>query len=235
MTKHTLPVTLVQVTRAHRHIDDDLDAVRSLVLKMSGYVEASVEEAIQALNEKNSARFDQVFEYEKKINDCQIEVDQLCLHILGTQNPLAKDLRLTIAIIKINTDLERMGDQAKNIAHHGKAYLEHAAQVSLSPDLKHMAGIAREMIRDAMIAFTKRNEELAKEVLLKDDSVDELKRKINRTMIEMMKSKPTSVEGAIAQMSISRNIERLADHATNICEDVVFLRTGEDIRHSHQG
>ncbi|MCM0605810.1 MAG: phosphate signaling complex protein PhoU [Xanthomonadaceae bacterium] len=209
--------------------------MRSLVLKMSGYVEASVESAVQALNEKNSSKFELVFEYEKKINECQIEVDQLCLHILGTQNPLAKDLRLILAIIKINTDLERMGDQAKNIAHHGKSYLEHSSQLALTPDLKHMAGIAREMIRDAMIAFTKRNEELAKEVLLKDDSVDELKRKINKSMIEIMKSKPGAVEGAIAQMSISRNIERLADHATNICEDVVFLRTGEDIRHSHQG
>ena len=222
------------MAHTHRHIDEDLDAVRALVLKMSGYVEASVEAAVSAITEKNSAKFDHVFECEKKINECQIEVDQLCLHILGTQNPLAKDLRLTIAIIKMNTDLERMGDQAKNIAHHGKIYLEHASSVALTPDLKQMAAIAREMIRDAMTAFTKRNEDLAKEVLLKDDTVDELKRKINRDMISQMKSKPEMVEGAIAQMSISRNIERLADHATNICEDVVFLRTGEDIRHSHQ-
>lgn len=217
-----------------RHIDEDLNAVRSLVLKMSGYVEASVQEAIQAITEKDSSRFEQVFEHEKKINDCQIEVDQLCLNILGTQNPLARDLRLMIAIIKINTDLERMGDQAKNIAHHGKTYLDHATQVGLSPDLKLMAGIAREMIRDAMVAFTQRNEDLAKEVLLKDDTVDELKRKINKEMIQTVKQKPLAIEAALAQMSIARNIERLADHATNICEDVVFLRTGEDIRHSHQ-
>lgn len=213
-----------------RHFDQELQKLKELILSMGGNVEQAIEEATQALILREPDRLDKIFELEGSINRTQIEVDEACLSLLARQAPMAKDLRLIIAIIKMNTDLERMGDQAVNISHNSKKYL---SQPALKPliDLPRMANEVRQMVRHALDAFVNRDEELAQRVLNRDDSVDALKDQIFRELITYMMADPSAIERALALILIARNLERLGDHATNIAEDVIFAISGRDVRH----
>ena len=213
-----------------RHIDDEIAKVKEQILAMGGYVEKAIEEATQALIDRQPGRFEKVHEYEKIINKHHIQVDEACLSILARQSPLAADLRLIVAVIKINTDLERMGDQAVNIAHNGKRYLEQDPLTTVV-DIPRMAQEVRFMVREALDAFVKHDPALAEDVLQRDDSVDEQKHRIFRELRAAMIKDPTTIERALNLILIARNLERLGDHATNIAEDVVFAVTGKDIRH----
>lgn len=214
----------------HRIVDDELTQLKKQLMEMGGHVEKAVDAAIQALTERKPEKFDEVFEVEKLINREHLQVDEKCLQILAKQSPLATDLRLVIACIKINTDLERMGDQAVNIAHNGRFYLN---EPELKPliDIPRMAQEARLMIQEALEAFVKRDLALARAVLDRDDGVDALKDRIMRDLVALMQTDPKTVERALALILVARNLERLGDHATNIAEDVIFAVTGDDIRH----
>lgn len=214
----------------HRIVDDELTQLKKQLMEMGGHVEKAVDAAIQALTQRQIDKFDEVFEVEKIINREHLQVDEKCLEILAKQSPLATDLRLVIACIKINTDLERMGDQAVNIAHNGRYYL---SEPELKPliDIPRMAQEARLMIQEALQAFVKRDLELARTVLDRDDGVDELKNRIMRDLVAIMQNDSKTVERSLALILIARNLERLGDHATNIAEDVIFAVTGDDIRH----
>lgn len=216
-----------------RHIDTELKRLKQQILVMGGFVEQALEEATRALINRESERFDRVHELEKKINQAHIQVDDECLRMLATQSPLAKDLRMIVALIKINTDLERMGDQAVNISHNGKRYLQ---EPPLKPliDLPRMAEEVRFMVRESLDALVKQDAALAHDVLKRDDSVDALKDQIFRELITYMISDPKSIERALNLILIARNLERLGDHATNIAEDVIFAVTGQDVRHGGQ-
>lgn len=213
-----------------RHFDVELKDLKEQILTMGGCVERAVEEATQALILREAERFDRVTELEKSINAAHMKVDEACLKLLARQSPLAADLRLIVAIIKINTDLERMGDQAVNISHNGRRYLE---EPPLKPliDLPRMATDVRAMVRDALDAFVRRDLNLARQVMDRDDSVDALKNQIFRELITYMIGDPKTIERSLNLILIARNLERLGDHATNIAEDVIFAITGEDIRH----
>ncbi len=213
-----------------RHFDAELQKLKELILSMGGHVEQAVEEATQALILREPERLDRVFELENSINQEHIQVDESCLNLLARQAPMATDLRLIVAIMKINTDLERMGDQAVNISHNAKRYL---TEPPLKPliDLPRMAQEVRKMVRDALDAFLSRDEALAQSVLKRDDTVDALKDQIFRELITYMMSDPRTIERAMNLILIARNLERLGDHATNIAEDVIFAITGRDIRH----
>lgn len=213
-----------------RHVDSELQKVRELILEMGGHVEQALEEATRALIERNPDRFKRVEELEVKINQAHLAVDDLCLRVLATQSPLAGDLRLIVAMIKINTDLERMGDQSVNISHNGRRYL---AEPPLKPliDLPRMADEVRLMVREALDALVKQDPALAQDVLNRDDTVDAFKNQIFRELITYMISDPKSIERALNLILIARNLERLGDHATNIAEDVIFAVTGRDVRH----
>ncbi|MGZ3685698.1 MAG: phosphate signaling complex protein PhoU, partial [Bdellovibrionota bacterium] len=150
--------------------------------------------------------------------------------LLARQSPLAADLRLVIAILKISTDLERMGDQAVNISYNAKDYLE-GEPVKDLVDIPRMAKEVKAMVRDALDAFVRQDRTLAEEVLLKDDVVDNLKDKVFHELIAYMTRTPTNIKQALDLILIARNLERLGDHATNIAEDVIFAVTGDDIRH----
>jgi phosphate transport system protein len=214
----------------HRQIDNEINDLRALILSMGEAVEKAVEEATQALCERNPSRCDKVRAIEDSVNQHHLEVDEKCLKIIASQSPLAADLRLILAIIKINSDLERMGDQAMNISYNVRDYLS-KDQLKADVRIMAMAATVRKMVRDSMEAFVKNDVKLSEHVLLQDDEVDEGKNATFRELVALMKVEPQSVDAAVDLMLVSRNLERLGDHATNIAEDVIFASTGKDIRH----
>lgn len=214
-----------------RHFDVSLRELKEQIVRMAGYVEKSIENATQALLDWDHSRIGIVFDIEKKVNQSHIAVDDGCIKLLALQQPLAADLRLIVAILKINTDLERMGDQAVNIAHNANLYLK-SAPIKPLVDIPRMATEVRFMVRESLDSFVKQSESLARDVLRRDDTVDGLKNKVFRDVLEHVKVNPNDIEQGLNLILIARNLERMGDHATNIAEDVIFAITGEDIRHS---
>jgi phosphate transport system protein len=213
-----------------RHSDIELKSLKEKILAMGGQVERAIEEAVNGLVDREPKHFDEVQRIEKTVNQSHIEVDEACVRLLARQAPVATDLRLVIAVIKINTDLERMGDQAVNISHNGRHYLE-GPPIKPLVDLPKMAEEVRLMVRQALDAFVRVDVKMAQEVLERDDVVDQFKHKIFHDLISHMESDPKTIHRAINLVLIARNLERLGDHATNIAEDVIFASTGKDIRH----
>lgn len=213
-----------------RSIDSGMARLKDKLLLMGGYVEKAIEEATQGLVEGKQDRFVRVHEFEKTINQLHKEVDEDCLNLLATQSPMARDLRTILAVVKINTDLERMGDQAVNIALNAVEYLR-APPIKPLVDIPRMAEEARLMSRDALDAFVRTDLKLAEDVLSRDDIVDNLKNQIFRELMTYMISDPKRIEQALSLILIARNLERVGDHATNIAEDVIFIGTGKDVRH----
>ena len=198
---------------------------------MAGNVERSIELATEALLEWNPSKIAPVFEFEKRINQAHLSVDDGCIKLLALHQPLAADLRLIVATLKISTDLERMGDQAVNIAHTAQRYLKSAPLKPLV-DVPLMSHETRMMVRDSIDSFVKRSESKARAILVSDDKVDALKNKVFRDVIDHLKTSPGDIEQGLNLILIARNLERIGDHATNIAEDVIFAITGEDVRHS---
>ncbi len=213
-----------------RIIDTQLDELKRLILVMGGSVEKALGEAISALMSRDSAKFSSVHAIEKKINEDHLAVDQACVHLLARQGPVAGDLRLILSIIKINTDLERMGDQSVNIAYTGKDYLTRAPVPHLDL-IQKMAELVRQMVKDSLDSFVRADLHLAKKILMTDDEVDDLKNQIFHKLTAHIKGQPQDTEASLDLILIARNLERLGDHATNIAEDTIFAFTGEDIRH----
>jgi len=215
------------------HFEAELQALRNQLLTMGGLVEERVHRAVHALIHRREEEAHRIIASDKEINDLQMEIDDRCLRLLATQTPLAVDLRLITSTMKINADLERVGDQAVNIA---ESVLVLIPQPPLKPliDIPRMATIAEKMIRDALDAFVKKDAELARDVLRRDDEVDDLKDQVFRELLTYMMADPGTIQRALALILISRNLERIADHATNIAEDVIFIAEAKDVRH-HAG
>ncbi len=213
-----------------RNIDNSLDKLNELLATMSGLVETAIEASTTAWKSKNIIRIKEVFKIEENVNDTHKKIDLECLKLLALHQPMAFDLRLIIAAIKINTDLERMVDLAVNIAQITEYYL--TTLLRIEPlDLVQMANKVRLMVTQALDSFVKKDVEMAIDVLRRDDFVDELKRKIFSEMLEKMKLDNSLVDEGLHNILIAKNLERIADHATNIAEDVVFVISGKDIRH----
>ncbi|MCB0367047.1 MAG: phosphate signaling complex protein PhoU [Bdellovibrionaceae bacterium] len=213
-----------------RHFEIELKGLKQLILEMGGYVEKSIEQACRAILDRNPKCFEMVSTYEKKINEAHKEVDRQCLEMLARQAPVAADLRLVLVITKINTDLERMGDQACNISYTGRDYISRAP-VATKVDLVEMAAKVRGMVRDSLDAFVRLDTDLSRDVMSRDDQIDQAKDQIFAELKIYMKENPSEIEASLDLILIARNLERLADHATNIAEEVIFLATGDDIRH----
>lgn len=215
------------------HFEAELQNLRNQLLTMGGMVEERVHRAVHALIHRSEEDAKRIIASDKEINDLQMDVDNRCLKLLATQTPLAVDLRLITSAMKINADLERIGDQAVNVA---ESVLVLIPQPPLKPliDIPRMAGIAEKMIRDALDAFVKRDAELARDVLRRDDEVDELKDQVFRELLTYMMADPGTIQRALSLILISRNLERIADHATNIAEDVIFIAEAKDVRHNVQ-
>ena len=213
-----------------RRFDSQIDALKALILSMGGHVEKALDEVIQGLVNKNSGRFVQVHALEEKINQEHKQVDKECLSFLAKQGPVAKDLRLIVSLIKINADLERMGDQCVNIAYTGKDFLSRSVSLNLH-DLELMSQLVRKMVKDSLDCFVREDVKMAQSILLLDDEVDALKQKIFDETSLHIKKNPNEVEACLDLILMGRSLERMGDHATNIAKDVIFVSTGKDIRH----
>lgn len=212
------------------HFEADLEALKHRLLHMGSLVETLANKALVALMERRAELAHAVLEGDAAVNALQIEIDDRCLKMLALQQPMATDLRLITSAMKMGADLERIGDQAVNIAETALRLLE---TPPLKPviDIADMADIAQKMTRDALDAFVRRDSALAREVLERDDRVDHLKDRVFRVLLTHMMADPGTIERALGLILISRNIERIADHATNIAEMVVYLVSGVDVRH----
>lgn len=211
-------------------IETELRDLRSRILSMGGDVEKAVESCVQGLIEKNPRHFDEVKKLEKRINGSHCDIDNLCLEILARMSPVAVDLRFILAVIKINTDLERMGDQCMNLTYNLQDYFK-TDGIDIDIKLQDMAQKVRTMIRKSLDAFVRLDSKLADEVLVSDDEIDNYKNKSLETLSSYMKTNPNRIPAALDLILAARNFERMADHATNIAEDVIFACTGEDVRH----
>ncbi|MEY4096267.1 MAG: PhoU-like phosphate uptake regulator [Acidobacteriota bacterium] len=218
--------------RVFRHFQDELDQLKERLLKMGGLAEERVRESVRALIDRDHAALDAILRGDEPINDLHMEVDDRCFKLLALHQPMAADLRVIVAAVKINTDLERVGDLAVNIAEAGKRYLQHAPVKPLI-DIPRMGELAQKMLRDALDAFVRRDMPLAEAVLAADDTLDALKTQIFRELLTYMLQRPETIEPALDLILISRHLERIGDHATNVAEDVIFILSAKDVRH-HQ-
>lgn len=215
-----------------QHFESDLEALKHRLLHMGSLVEAQTHKALVSLMERRAELARTVIEGDAAVNLLQMEIDDRCLKMLALQQPFATDLRLITSAMKMGADLERIGDQAVNIAENALRLLE---TPPLKPviDIAEMSEIAQKMTRDALDAFVRRDAALARDVLYRDDKVDQLKDRVFRVLLTHMMADPGTIERALGLILISRNLERIADHATNIAEDVIFLVEAKDVRHHH--
>jgi len=213
-----------------RHFTQELEELNQRLLQMGGLVEATIHRSVRSLVERNSALAEQVIRDEPEINDMEIQIDSLTTRLLARQQPVAKDLRFLTAAMKINTDLERMGDLAVNIAERALSLL---AQPPVKPmiDIPRMAVLVESMLLNSLDAFVNADEAKARSVLMSDDEVDLLRDAVYGELVDYMQKDPTVVRSAVDLIFVARNLERIGDHATNIAEDVVFFVKGVDVRH----
>ena len=213
-----------------RHFVEELEQLTTKLLEMSSLVEAAIQRSISAVIHKDRGAADEVFRNEARINAIEIEVDEFCVNLLALQQPMAADLRLIVAALKINTDLERMGDLSVNIAERAQSLMA-APVVKPMIDIPHIAGLVQSMVRKALDAFVTRDPELARSVLASDDAVDNMRTACYHELVSFMEKDPQNIKAALDLLAVTRNLERIADHSTNIAEDVLFLVKGVDVRH----
>ena len=216
------------------HFREELEALQGRLLEMGGLAEERVRAAVEGLVTRDVAIIDAVLSGDEPINALHIEVDERCFRLLALHQPMATDLRAIVAAVKINTDLERVGDLAVNIAEAARRYAGHPPVKKLV-DIPMMGTIAQAMLRDALDAFVRRDTALARQVLNEDDRLDELKTKVFRDLLTSMLQAPTTVEPSLDLILVSRHLERIGDHATNIGEDVIFMVSALDVRHHSPG
>ena len=215
------------------HFQEELEQLKARLLEMGGLAEDRVRSAVEGLVERETAVVDRVLTGDVPINQLHIEIDSRCFKLLALHQPMAVDLRAIVSAVKINTDLERVGDLAINIAEAVRRYMRHAPVKELI-DIPRMAGIAQSMLRDALDAYVRRDIALAQSVLNQDDELDALKTHVFRDLLTCMLQDPATIEPALDLILISRHLERIGDHATNVAEDVIFMVSARDVRH-HAG
>jgi len=213
-----------------RHFVEELEQLKTKLLEMSSLVEASIQRSISAVTNKDRSAAEQVFRSETRINQIELEIDEFAINLLALQQPMAADLRLIVAALKINTDLERMGDLSVNIAQRAKSLMEEPV-IKPMIDIPHIAGLVQSMVRKALDAFVTRDADLARSVLASDDAVDSLRTACYHELVSFMEKDPQNIRQALDLLAVTRNLERIADHSTNIAEDVMFLVKGVDVRH----
>jgi phosphate transport system protein len=212
------------------HFREELEELQSKLLAMGGLVEAAISNSINALVERDEERAKEVMWGEAQINQKEIEIDELATRLLALFQPMARDLRFITAVIKMNSDLERMGDLAVNITERALTLMKEPVLRPLI-DIPRMAELAETMVRRSLDAFARRDAEMARDVLLADDEVDHLRDAVYDELLAFMQEKSNTINRAVSLMFIAQNLERIADHATNIAEDVLFLVKGIDVRH----
>jgi len=211
------------------HFDDELKELKNLLLKMGILAEEMIEKATTALLERKSALAFEIVKADKKVDRIEIEIDEMAHSLMARRQPIAHDLRLITMILKINSTLERVGDHAVNIAEKS-VMITVDTEVHLEK-LERMAAISKEMLRDSLNAFMEDDAALAQSVLVRDDEVDALNKDLYEILQEKMKENSKEVSSDVHLILIAHNFERIADLATNIAEDVIYVIEGRDVRH----
>jgi phosphate transport system protein len=216
--------------RHPRHFEEDLGTLKTRLLEMGGLAEERLRMAMRGLVDRDARLLELVLAGDGDINKLHLEVDDRCFKLLALQQPMAVDLRAIVAAVKINSELERVGDLAVNIAEAATRALQFAPVKELI-DIPRMALIAQEMLRDALDAYVRRDTVLAQKVLTRDDELDSLKTLVFRELLGMMVRDQAIINASLDLILISRHLERTGDHATNIAEDVIFMVSARDVRH----
>ena len=214
-----------------RHFEEVEEELRYRLLHMGSLVEEMIHLAVTGLLERSETPLAKVYENEKEVNALHIEVDDRCFKLLALYQPAASDLRFVMGAIKINSDLERIGDQAVNISQTTEHQLKMPQLEKKLFDIPRMAELAKRMVKDSLDAYVKRDVDLARSVVQRDSEEDKLKSEAFHELMQLMQSDSSTIQRALGLILISRNLERIADHATNIAEDVIFMVLGKDIRH----
>lgn len=215
----------------HRHFDDELKDLKAKLLRMGGMVEDQIQGALRALVERDSRLAREIIENDRQVNTLDVEVDEDCLRLLALQQPTARDLRLITTAMKISTELERMSDLAENVCERA---IELNEEPQLKPyiDIPRMANWALQMVREALDAFVMSDPALARKVTADDDFIDDLTQQLFRELLSFMIENPQTITRAIRITFIAKYLERIADHATNVAELVVYMVEGKIIRHT---
>ena len=213
-----------------RHFTIELEELNHKLLEMAGLVESAINRSVRSLVDQSRELAEQVIRDEPKINSMEMEIDGMVTRLLALRQPVARDLRFLTSALKINTDLERMGDLAQHIAERSLSLMHHPL-VKPMVDIPSMASLVQSMLLNCLDAFVKGDESMARSVLLADDEVDRLRDAVYAELLATMQRDPTVVSAAVDLIFVARNLERIGDHATNIAEDVVFLIKGVDVRH----
>ncbi len=221
-------------TRAVRHFELELEELKHKLLEMSSLVEAAVQRSVAAVTQKDRSAAEQVYQDEIRINQIQLEIDEAAINLLATQQPVAADLRLVVVALKINTDLERMGDLSVHIAERAISLLKEPV-IRPMVDIKHMSTLVESMVRKSLDAFIHYDAELARSVMAADHAVDHLRDATYHELVSFMEHDAHNIPQALDLMGVTRSLERIADHTTNIAEDILFLIKGVDVRQQSEG
>ena len=213
-----------------RHFERDLEALKDRLLWMGGLAEHAVHQAVAAILEPDEKLAERVLNEENAINELQMEIDERVVQLLALHQLMAADLRFVLGVSRINVDLERIGDQAVNIAQSAQRILRHP-RVKPYVDLPRMTELVEEMVRDSLNALVRHDAGLAKSVLTRDDQVDQLRDQIFRELLTYMMGDSSVIFPAFELILVAKNLERIGDHATNMAEDVIYMVAGKDVRH----
>ena len=216
-----------------RHFDHDLAQLKDHLLRMGAMVEHQIQRALESLVERDSDTAISVIERDHEVNALDVEIDDTCIKLLATQQPTARDLRFVSTAMKISSELERMGDLADNIAQRA---LELNGEPQLKPyiDIPRMANWTMRMVKECLDAFVNSDPVLARKVCVDDDVVDSINEQLFRELLSFMLENPATITRAIRLTFVAKSLERIADHATNIAEEIIYLAEGRDVRHQHK-
>jgi len=213
-----------------RHFAQELEELNQAVLQMGGFVESSMHCSVQALQERDERLANRIIEDEPRINQMEMDIDSRVTRLLALQQPVARDLRFLTSVLKINGDLERVGDLAVHIARRTLSLIHRPPMKDIG-DIPKMAALAEDMLHKSLDAFVKQDAELAESVLPVDAEVNELRDRVFTEVVQVMQTEPDNVPSALDLRFLARHRDGTADHSTNIAEDVIFLVRGEDVRH----
>lgn len=213
-----------------KRLSKEIDNLKKLILNLSADVEIAVYQAIKAVQERDFSRAQKVIEQDPEIDMREVDVEEECLKILALHQPVAIDLRLIIAILKINNDLERIGDLAVNISRRAQNMTQ-LPRIKSAPDFGPMSSKVMSMLRGSLEALVNFDADMARSVCAADDEVDNLNKQMHKILLEGIRGSPQDTEMCVQLISVSKNLERIADHSTNIAEDVIYMIEGEIVRH----
>jgi len=214
----------------HRHFHDELAHLKDRLLQMSAQAQDALDRSVRAVLQRDGAAADRVLREDRQIDALEVEIEEMVTNLLALHQPMARDLRLILSALKISNDLERVGDHAANIAGCAQRLIDQRP-ITPEPEIIEMGRLARSMLADAIDAFVRSDAALGRDVCGRDDQVDALHRSVFRILLTHMAEDPHTIGAAMELFLVSRNLERVADLATNVAEDVVFLVEGKNIKH----